>query len=318
MKQRFLPIVVFTFGIAAVALAQAPAPASPAEKESLTATRVDRMPPNIEAIVLPSGSVSMLVDVIDSFVEQKLDPEGREGLMPNVLFGPGTAEAMVPAQLQLRRVSPVQALALVAAASGCTLEPITSLLETAVAPSPQQGTFRPTPPPPIIGYRFMLPTAPTMGGGARSPVLKRETVPAPDVSFFGSATESGVGSGGLQFRSQIMERPVPLVNAAGYTPVLNPAVSPRERFVRIYALGTILRGSSSEMMEKQTSLKMLVAEAMDQASLEGEAPTLSFHTATLTLIAKGNESQHGIIEQIITALKENEEGATEGGFGGGR
>jgi hypothetical protein len=66
-----------------------------------------------------------LRDVVKSLEERRPDADrGKPWLIPNVIFAPGTEEAQVPAPMRLLRVSPAQALALIAAAAGCDLEPL--------------------------------------------------------------------------------------------------------------------------------------------------------------------------------------------------
>jgi hypothetical protein len=233
--------------------------------------------------------------------------------MPNVVFGPGTQELPVAA-VQLRNVTPVQALALLAAAAGCTLEPITA---------PKTGTYVEGEDDKVIGYRFtttpitqityggkmprtsMVPNSsarPKPGGGlmlvenpGAAPNLIR--VPGAEANLYGSVSRD-------QPVSPVAELPL----AAG-TPTSQPA-KPDEPTVRVYALGAVLRGNSDEMKQKEAGVLSLIQEALERAELLSSAqPNVSFHSGSKTLIVKANSAQHEIIDQIMKALKENEQSA---------
>jgi hypothetical protein len=73
---------------------------------------------------------------------------GEKAVMPNILYGTDTRDASVPGELRLRGVSPLQAVALAAAAAGCTLEPIFAPKE-ALDASAQRA----------IGYRIVRVSA---------------------------------------------------------------------------------------------------------------------------------------------------------------
>jgi PDZ domain len=75
-----------------------------------------------DLVIVNSGK---LKDVVKSLEERRPDAEeAKPWVMPNVIFAPGAEEAEVPTSMRLRGVSPAQALALVAAAAGCDLEPL--------------------------------------------------------------------------------------------------------------------------------------------------------------------------------------------------
>jgi hypothetical protein len=86
--------------------------------------------------------------------------------------------------------------------------------------------------------------------------------------------------------------------------VLTPGSS--AAVVRVYALGAIFGGDEAQRHKQQDELQKLVAVALEQAELRsGNSPQLSFHAGSRALIAKATSEQHEIIQQIITAMKEN-------------
>jgi PDZ domain len=90
-------------------------PANPTEGEAKSRGVAD-------LVIVNSGK---LKDVVKSLEERRPDAEGAmPWIMPNVIFAPGAEDAEVPTSMRLRGVSPAQALALVAAAAGCDLEPL--------------------------------------------------------------------------------------------------------------------------------------------------------------------------------------------------
>lgn len=301
------------------------------------------------------GPLTLAVEQVEAAVPDMRAVNGTFTTMPNVIFGPGTENATLPAPLKLRDVSPVQALALLAAATGCTLEPIVAPVEP-----PDQGGVPPADPfapgpgiyqgGKIIGYRFERPapvsaTAPLQRAGYSSlQATQRQNVPAKSSkSTTGTSSTSGSGasalpgSGGNAFPANPVadggSNPpaAPALGASANTlgglggeygggfgsmtgggygsmaiGVSKPAAKD-EATVRVYAMGAVLRGSTDAVKEKEDSLKSLVADALGQADLVGDnTPQLSFHPASKTLIVKGTAAQHAIVDQIISAMKENE------------
>ncbi|HET6406910.1 MAG TPA: PDZ domain-containing protein [Chthoniobacteraceae bacterium] len=75
---------------------------------------------------LSPGSLANVVSQIESIVPELNKAGNSDEVMPNIVFDDLTkpGEAAVPANLRLRKVSPVQAVALAAAAAGCKLETV--------------------------------------------------------------------------------------------------------------------------------------------------------------------------------------------------
>lgn len=76
--------------------------------------------------------------------------------MPNIVYAKDTRDAVVPGDLTLRGVTPVQALALAAAAADCMLEPIYSPAGETDEGGGFGGASSDSQSPPIIGYRIAL------------------------------------------------------------------------------------------------------------------------------------------------------------------
>jgi hypothetical protein len=77
-------------------------------------------------------------------------------------------------------------------------------------------------------------------------------------------------------------------------------------FVRVFALGSVLRGSAAEIKEKEENLLKLIEDALEVGGVATPTRKLSFHTQSRTLIFMGTVREHAVIEQVIKALKENE------------
>ena len=89
------------------------------------------------------GSMTILAGTLAEMVDEIHWRVGRTGFwpqvdgsrkmeMPNLIFGKGAREVSVPGEVTLRDVTPVQALALVVAAAGCTFKPIMAPEETEI------------------------------------------------------------------------------------------------------------------------------------------------------------------------------------------
>lgn len=104
------------------------------------------------------------------------------------------------------------------------------------------------------------------------------------------------------------------------TPSAIPSVTsatptPTGPLVRIYPVAFYVKGDEGDdLAKKQLGLQRLIEDALHLAKLdENDSPTLSLHGGTKVLIVKATATQHEIIQQIITSLKENEQAETKGG-----
>jgi hypothetical protein len=295
-----------------------------------------------DTLYLKEGTLPEVVAQVERSVATMIGPDGKTGQMPNIVYGPGTQSVRVPAELRLRQVSPVQALALVAAAAGCKLDPIEAP-DTVLSGDPaipgDPFASRPSARQ-IIGYRLMMTPEGGMAPVTRYPQLHKTKDSAEPNNLRGSGTARpsagfGTASSGLG-PIKVVEPATNFPNpkqggfaqtSGPFTANEAPPIFPEPKgtqaaedsTVRIYALGAVLRGEPKEMEEKQKAVQNLVAEALERGALGGDRPPLlSFHTATRALIVKGSASQHEIIQQIIAAMKENalSESGASGGSGG--
>jgi hypothetical protein len=241
------------------------------------------------------GDLPLMVEHVERAVPRLRDANGKLATMPNLIITPEAEAAKVSADLRMRDVSPVQALALVATAAGCTIEPILAPKE---AGAPTQGEDK------IIGYRISVAATPRQVPST----LQSSSTPATAPRKI-KVMDADAGS-----NANSSAPPASPQNASAKTSFtdLNPnAAALAGPTVRVYALGAFLRGDSNQMKEKQVALQTLVEEAMNHAGLPTESLTLSFHPGTKALIVKGTAAQHEIIGQVITAMKENTESEAE-------
>lgn len=112
----------------------------------------------------PDGSMTFAAETLRNVVaeiERRIPywprKEGAEAwVMPNIVYARDTRDAVVPGDLTLRGVTPLQALALAAAAADCTLEPIYSPAGETDEGGGFGGASSDSQSPPIIGYRIAL------------------------------------------------------------------------------------------------------------------------------------------------------------------
>jgi len=109
------------------------------------------------SLTLPEGRLPEVVAEIERRIPYWTQKQGDDRwVMPNIVYGPGAYDAIVPTPIRLRTLSPVQALALTAAAAGCSLETIFAPVEKTGETGGLGGSSNP---PPIIGYRIVLASA---------------------------------------------------------------------------------------------------------------------------------------------------------------
>ena len=159
----------------------------------------------LDAVILKAGSLAEVVTQMEQQVE-------GNGFLPNILFDTNVRDAVVPGDLTLRRVTPVQALALVAAAAGCSLEPIVAPAEPGGG-AQTQGLYL-APNLPVIGYRFARASGPN---GLPSPVIPQL---AALESGEGANTFSGVGMVLTEKDDKIVVQKVVPGSPAAHYPVI--------------------------------------------------------------------------------------------------
>lgn len=254
--------------------------------------------------------------------------------MPKLLYGPGAREAMIDGDLKLSlyNMRAVDAVALVAAAAGCRLEPI---------PAPPESPEDKKKPLRVVGYHVTLamnsnpalmpeikpvvqdmpPRSLTNITTLRPPLVR---VVEPLVDTFVYSNIEAAPSPGLPGNFNDVPLPVPpAADPAMATPMLPGMTSapsplpslPTRPFVRIYPVGFFIKGNENneQYAEKHLSLEQLVKNALEQAKLDDkEEPVLSLHSATKILIVRASAAQHELIQQIITSLKENDQASAQG------
>jgi len=382
----------------------APAPAAATSKP----TAVRRAPAN--HVMVKEGKLS---DVVKTLEQQMLDSEaGKPWVMPNVIFAPGAEEARIPAPMHLRGVTPAQALALVAAAAGCDLDPLYAPPEEG-GPTDEAGNSDFVLEK-IIGYRLTPKTASRNDDAQPSAAIAK---PDPHAEEFGgvgislvtenadlvvqdlvdglpasrskmvkpgdrllSVTEGGRaevdvtgmpikkatelirGKPGTELKLKLAtagseqqtntvtltreklvlpprieatpsvsrygprtiqtEWPNPFASNVQSNIAFDPSITVDRKSnlsldkesaptVRIYALGNILDGpTNEESSKKESHFRELIAESLHKADVDAKTPDLSFHKGSKALIAKATAAQHGIIEQVVSAMRDNEKPAS--------
>lgn len=123
------------------------------------------------SMALAAGTLVNVVAEIERRIPYWPREEGAEQSdMPNLVFAKETRDAVVPGDLVLRRVTPLQALTLAAAAADCMLEPIFSPAGEEDEGGGFGGASSDIKSPPIIGYRIVLASALNRGA---SPVAQQ-------------------------------------------------------------------------------------------------------------------------------------------------
>jgi hypothetical protein len=379
------------------------------------------------SVTLSAGTLPEVVAEVERRIPYWMETAGSTTLvMPNIVYGPGTHDAMIPTPVRLRQGSPVQALALVAAAAGCSLETIVAPAENIGESGALGGAEKPLR---IIGYRIVLasdstrrpPSLDLQSGsvvamsGRNDPnraavrhhikqlvdaenaepivgvglaltkkddsVVVGEVIPGSPASLspaiqpgnrilsvgeagkqdvdvtglelekvvqmirgqpgtlvkitFGADTDKGPTQrtkahvvslvrtrlSGLMQETEIPQvrvvgphtflfnNNVPVSSGGGFATPQDFSVARAENnapFVRVFALGSVISGSASEIKEKEENLLKLIEDALEVGGVATPTRKLSFHTQSRTLIFMGTVKEHAVIEQVIKALKENE------------
>ncbi|MFN0126204.1 MAG: hypothetical protein ACKV19_05910 [Verrucomicrobiales bacterium] len=225
----------------------------------------------------------------------------RKMEMPNLIFGKGAREVSVPGEVTLRDVTPVQALALVVAAAGCSFKPIMAPEETADQK------------PMIIGYKIELQPASGFGStggnpygssGGGSGTTSRTLFPT-------SATSRDTSIPRVRVVDNLRAPESPNHGPRTAVPSADPAANPAgmgetddKPFVRVYAIGFIMTGTDKETVTKVENVQDLIRTSLNMAKLDLN-PDLNIHQRTGALIVKATTAQHEIIEQAVNAINGN-------------
>ena len=95
-------------------------------------------------------------------------------------------------------------------------------------------------------------------------------------------------------------------SASGQPP--KPPSKASEPVIRIYAVGAVLHArSEDESKRDEAMLQVVLHDALDKAQPGSAPPNLTLHSQSRTLIVKATAAQQEIVDQVIKALKENNE-----------
>lgn len=249
-----VPMTVTTFG----GVPAAPAPA----------------PRKLTTLKVPDTELESAVHMLQSMLEDS----GLEQL--NILFGPETKNLEVTA-LTLRNVTGPDALQLIAAAAGCTVEPMFST-ETQTPPGfGVVGNHKFS----VIGYqlRGKPKTTTTARNANQSPMLPPNglatPVPITPMMTPGAAMLTGPG-GNMGLR-------------------LPSATSPASRVTRIYPLGAVTTATKFPEIEKT------IRDTLKADNVAENQVSLALHEKTNVLVVNAAEPVHALVEQLLTALNSN-------------
>ncbi|MFC5453268.1 hypothetical protein [Prosthecobacter fluviatilis] len=262
MKTHLFLIAVMLLVRAETLPAQTPAtkpsPPAPAASASIDAD---------DNIFLPPDTLGHL---IHDYIEVKLMPEWRDhiGHMPNILMTQEVSDIEVPA-LRLHHVSPLQAVALAAAAADCSLVPI-------LDPTPATGGHSMA--QAAIGYRIIRNK--TAGSDSGQVPL---TVPA----------ETAVSS-------RREEAPVDTSRRFIRVHALGSSMSSR-------SADEIKRGDTGSYSTSDEQAFLEIMHSALETLESVPPPDLMLHAKSKVLVVRANAAQQEIVEQVIKALKENKE-----------
>lgn len=238
-----------------------PTPAFPAQRK-------------LSVLQIPLSELAVAVDLL----QRTLEDNGLEQL--NILFGPDIRELDV-SSVTLRNVTGPDALQLIAAAAGCTVEPMYSTEAQPPPGLPMPLGARPL----VIGYQLR--------GKPKPPTIAR-TLPGaggpPPMSVPG-----GIGGG---------------------APRSDSATSPTGRLTRIYPLGAVTRQAHERPVLNEngqpkwpastfSDLEKTLREVLKADGVAENQVTLAFHEKTNVLVVNAAEPVHGLVEQLLRALTQN-------------
>lgn len=235
--------------------------------------------PDADGIIsLPPDTLEKLVH---GYIEFNLMPEWREhtGHMPNILMSQEVGALEVPGPLRLHHVfSPLQAVALAAAAVDCSLVPI-------LDPGPATGGQPMV--QAVIGYRIVRNKTPFSGSG--------------QVSFTAPAETAAAG--------RKVETPENTIEQVIRVHALGDALRAR-------SADEIKRGEKENFRTSDEAAFLEIMHSALEKSESTSPPDLMLHPQSKVLVVKANAVQQEIVEQVIKALKENKEAESRAAGGG--
>lgn len=220
-------------------------------------------PRKLSVLQIPLSELAVAVEIL----QRALEDNGLEQL--NILFGPDTKEQEVSGVV-LRNVTGPDALQLIAAAAGCTVEPMYS-------------TESQTPPglPVLVGVK-----APVIGYQLRGKPKPATPVRVAPMSVGGFPSSSVPVAG----------NPPALPGMPGR---MASAASTAGRLTRIYPLGAVTAATKFPDLEK-TLRDIFKADNVAENQV-----SLALHEKTNVLVVNAAEQVHVLVEQLLTALNTN-------------
>jgi hypothetical protein len=261
---------------------------APAQAQRAESSRGPTVEPARTADLVDVNS-GKLRDVVKALEERRPDSDrGKPWLIPNVIFASGTEEAEVPTPMRLRGVSPAQALALIAAAAGCDLEPLFAPPEQG-GPTDEAGNSA-FALQKIIGYRMTR----------RATLKYRPAFPAAASSVRLSEEVGGVGITLTQQNDKLIVNDV----TEGMPASRSKAVTVGDRLLAVTDRDGTEVNVSALPMQKATEL------------VRGEPGT----SVKLKLAPGGNENQVRVVEltrEKLVRTPQEEPAPAVTGFGSG-
>ena len=235
------------------------------------------------SIRITGGTMAASIEEVQAALEAAKKPP------INVLLGPGTQEIKVP-NLTLRKVTGPDALKLIAASTGCMLEPI-----------PGEHSE-------VIGYKVVAPAARRGDGAvadpaAASPVgLSGSLAPSPNLARSVEPTPHRNPKNPSADKAPTLElAPVAGMPGQPATDALLSFSSPAKSapFVRVYGLGEITTAV------KFNDVLQSVEEVLKASGVPPDSMKAAVHEKTNVLVVTGDARVHELIGQVIQALEKN-------------
>lgn len=340
MNKRFLTFCAM-LSLATGLVAQ---PAAKSESKPLrvypTPTRLAPEVTNHERyrdVTLEPGSLRDVVQELDEVYSEVQRNNGpQEYTMPNLVWTQDVMDLPVTASLRLMDVGAVDALTLIAAAAGCKLEVVESIQPSgkeskiigykfvrvatlANAPGIMGGSsssfahgnagFTAAVPPGVMTSRVIAP------GSAMGPatVAFQAQGAAPGMSgatAITTVTSSSSPQAALRdLQGQLTRFQETLGEQHPQVLAIKRQIEATERLdaefpvTRVYALGDILTGDSQTRSIQMSTLSNTINDVLKQEGIAGVQ--LKFHDGAKVLVIKASESAHGLISQVIEALRTN-------------
>ncbi|MEP6670892.1 MAG: hypothetical protein ABJF10_17165 [Chthoniobacter sp.] len=276
-----------------VALGALPAQSNPGERptpadSSKSEPARDANPDTDGKLTIAPGELGAVV----GYIQHDLAPHWpeHEGDLPTIFLTKEAAACETPELLILHRVTPLQAVALAAAAADCSLEAIRG----------PAGAADDT--PTIIGYRITRNKMPQPGSGNVSVATAPGAASDPPGKPPGDAGHQiirvyAVGS----LLHVLSPDQVKRAESEGFS-------SDDEKALMDLLTAAVENGEpNTQRLEWSWQFSARVTAAVEKGEPNTPLPQFSMHKQSRALIVKATAAQQEIVEQVIKALKENKE-----------